>query len=386
MVGFPAAQLLAEAARSHWPLGGLPLGGVALGQLDGPFTSVVPVAGALLLVFLTAATGAALADWRRSRGQLRVVVPFAAVAAVAVGFAAPSPPAADVDGLRVAIVQGGGPRGVPAIQSEAGAATDRHFGASQGILEPLDLVLWPEDVVDVEGPVAATVAGQRLRSLARSLKATLVVGVIEGAGPRRFRNAAIAFAPDGQVAGRYDKVRRVPFGEYIPARRLLSRLADLSRVPRDALAGDGPGLLVTPAGRLGVMISYEVFFADRARAAVRAGGEVLLVPTNAASFTGRQVPAQQIAAVRLRALETRRFVLQAGPTGYSALVDPGGRVLARTDLGAQAVLAGTVGRRNDRTLYVRFGDVPALAFGGALLALAWGVDRHRPVAATVARR
>jgi apolipoprotein N-acyltransferase len=171
-------------------------------------------------------------------------------------------------------------------------------------------------------------------------------------------------------------VRRVPFGEYVPARWLVGRLADLSRVPRDAQPGRGPGLLVTPAGRLGTLISYEVFFADRARAAVQAGASVLLVPTNAASYTSGQVPAMQVAAARLRALETGRAVVQAAPTGYSALVDPAGRVMARGGLGGPAVLQGGVELRSGRTLYARTGDGPLLAGAVVALGSAW-VGAHR---------
>ena len=122
----------------------------------------------------------------------------------------------------------------------------------------------------------------------------------------------------------------MPFGEYIPARSFFARLADVSAVPRDAIAGRGPGVVDTPAGRLGVLISYEVFFQDRGRAAVRAGGRLLLVPTNASSFDDAQVPAHELAVARLRALETGRWVVQAAPTGYSAVVDHRGRVLARS--------------------------------------------------------
>ena len=135
----------------------------------------------------------------------------------------------------------------------------------------------------------------------------------EDVGGRRFRNAAVAWAPDGTRTARYDKAHRVPFGEYVPWRELVGRLADLSAVPRDAVAGHGPGRLDTPVGRLGVVVSYEVFFPARARAAIRSGGSVLLVPTNASSYRTRQVPAQEVAAARLRALETGRAVVQAAP-------------------------------------------------------------------------
>jgi hypothetical protein len=94
-----------------------------------------------------------------------------------------------------------------------------------------------------------------------------------------------------------------------------------------------------------VLISYEVFFAERARAATRAGGRVLLVPTIASSYTTGQVPAQEVAAARLRAIETGRAVVQAVPTGYSALLDRTGEWwhevgwAARPSFGAQSSCA-----------------------------------------------
>jgi apolipoprotein N-acyltransferase len=111
---------------------------------------------------------------------------------------------------------------------------------------------------------------------------------------------------------------------------------------------------------LGVVISYEVFFSDRTRAAVTAGGQVLLVPTNAASYTTEEVPATEVAAARMRALETDRAVLQAAPTGYTAVIRPDGRVVAQGDLGTPEVLTATVPLRTGLTVYVRTGDGPLL--------------------------
>src|SRR5439155_25318632 len=159
-----------------------------------------------------------------------------------------------------------------------------------------------------------------------------VAGVVEDAGPRHFRNAAVVWAPGAGRVSRYDKVHRVPFGEYIPLRSVIEHLADLSLVPDDAVTGHGTGLLraPAPAGRLGAVISYEVFFADRARSAIVAGGQVLLVPTNAASFKTGQVPAQELGAARMRAIETGRDVVQAAPTGYTAAIGAGGAVRVPT--------------------------------------------------------
>jgi apolipoprotein N-acyltransferase len=215
------------------------------------------------------------------------------------------------------------------------------------------------------------------------------VGVVEDIGTDQFRNAAVAWFPTGVIGARYDKVHRVPFGEYVPGRSLIRHVANLSIIPRDAIPGSGPGLMRTPAGPLGVMISYEVFFPARARAAVNAGAQVLLVPTNASSYTTGQVPSQEVAAARLRAWETGRYVVQAAPTGYSAVIDPQGRVLARSRLSPAQVLTAVVRPRTGRTLFVRWGDRWLVLVSLAALVAAWrgppGAVRGRRRGAALSR-
>ncbi|MBV8160410.1 MAG: apolipoprotein N-acyltransferase, partial [Acidimicrobiia bacterium] len=361
----PAALVLAEYARDHFPFGGVPLAGLPLGQVDGPLAPAARLGGQLLVVALIGAVAVAAVAALRRRFVAAAIALLAVVAAVVGGHLAGG--THRTGSLDVAAVQGGGRRGLRAIYSDPTEVFLAQLRASVRVQTPVDLVVWPEDVIDVDrvegSPQSDAVAG-----VARRLDATVIAGIVEDAGPDHFANAALAWAPDGTITARYDKVHRVPYGEYIPFRGLVQHLADLSAVPRDAVAGHGPGVLVTPAGRLGVAISYEVFFADRARIAVRHGAEVMLVPTNASSFSTGQVPAQELAAARLRALETGRWVVQSAPTGYTAVVDPRGHVWAHTDLGRPGVIQRTVERRAGLTLAARLGDaVPALA---ALLAAA----------------
>jgi apolipoprotein N-acyltransferase len=379
LLAFPAALVAAEAVRGHWPLGGLPLAGIALGQAAGPLGPAARLGGHLLLVALVAGAGAAVtgvARWARHRheegtageGRRAPLGPVAGLAAVvavaAAGAAAPLPEAAGT--VAVAAVQGGGVRGLRAVFADPRVPFRAQVEASAGV-GPVDLVVWPEDVVDVEGPLAGSPEEATVADVARRLGATLVAGVVEDAGPGRFRNAAVVWSPDGRMVDRYDKVHRVPFGEYVPLRGLVRHLADLSAVPHDAIPGRGPGVLRTPAGPLGVLVSYEVFFAERARAATRAGGRVLLVPTNASSYTTAQVPTQELAAARLRALETGRAVVQAAPTGFSAVVDADGRMRARSALGDRAVVEQVVTLRRGQTLATRLGDLPLVALAALIL-------------------
>ena len=371
----PGTLVLAEAARGAIPFGGLPMAGLALGQAGSPLAGAARVGGPLLVLALVAVGGVALAEGARRRWA-----PAAIACVVVAGTAMAAHVSPDGGGgppLQAALVQAGGRRGFSAMDGSPAGVLTGHLAASRRIRTPVSLVVWPEDVVDVEGPVEGTREGRELADLARRARATLVAGVVEGAGPERFLNAAVAWAPDGEIVDRFEKVHRVPFGEYVPGRAFFDRLADLSAIPRDAIPGRGPGLLRTPAGDLGVMVSYEVFFADRAREAVRVGGRLLLVPTNAASFSTAQVPAQQLATSRLRAIETGRDLLQAAPTGYSAVVDNRGRVRARSILGRRQVLHTTAELRSSRTLYVRTGDVPVLAIAVGAGAVAWASARRR---------
>ena len=189
-------------------------------------------------------------------------------------------------------------------------------------------MLWPENVIDVEdfatSDELAAVAAEAAR-----LGVPFAVGITEDVPgrPGRITNAQVVVTPDGEVTSRYDKVRRVPFGEYVPLRGLLEALgAPVDQVPTNAIAGTEPAVIDLPDGtRLGVVISWEVFFGGRAREGVKAGGEALLNPTNGASYTGTIVQTQQVASSRLRAIETGRWVVQAAPTGFSEFVTPGRR-------------------------------------------------------------
>lgn len=381
LIALPAAVTLAEWARHTWPLSGLPVSSLALGQAGGPLLPLASFGGPPLVTLAVGATGVLVLGSTVLRGRARL----GALLGLAVVLAGPQllptmlGTASTGRMIEVAAVQGGGPRGLTAARTGPTDVLQRHLAASQQISGEVDLVLWPENVVDVDGTRLAGPAITAVRDLAQTLEAPVVAGVTLDAaaspqdrpGVRRFRNVATVFEPDGTVGPVYDKVVRVPFGEYVPGRPLVERVADLSLIPRDAVAGSGPGVLDTSVGRLGVLISFEGLFPDRARAAVAAGAEALLVPTNASSYVTDDIPGQQVAAARLRAVENGRWVVLAGPTGPSAVVSPDGSVRARSVLEEQAVVTSRIEARGGRTAFVRLGDLPVLLVSLGLLVAVW---------------
>jgi apolipoprotein N-acyltransferase len=287
-----------------------------------------------------------------------------------------------VGAVSAAAVQGGGARGFrksqidPAVVLAAQQAETRVLSEEDHGTAP-DLVLWPEDVVSLPVLLADSPEEAALSALARALHTTLVVGVTETVSSTAFRNEIVAWGPNGTLVARFEKVHRVPFGEYVPDRGFFAHLGNLSAVPLDAIPGHGSGLLDTPAAPLGALVSYEVFYADRGRSSVRAGAQLLIVPTNTSSYATAQVPTQEIAASEIQAVQQGRDLLQAAPTGYSAAITNRGTLLQRSVLGAPQVVLATLQRRVGWTVYVRTGDTPVLVLAAVALLGGWVLAGRR---------
>ena len=366
--------------RWRWPFGGVPLATLAHSQADAPLAATARLGGPLTVVALVAVAGVTLSllAERRWRGALA----GASLIALALALAADAPRGRDTGTLRVAAVQGGGPQRTRAVGTDFAVVMQRHLDATATIDGPVDLIVWPENVVNVDGRFVDSPQLARLAEVARDHQAWFVPGVVEDGEPGEFLNFSVAVSPDGRIVDRYDKVRRVPFGEYVPLRPVFERVAGGILPSKDARAGTGPAVLDTGVGRLGVLISWEIFFEERARDAIGNGGTVLLNPTNGSSYWLTIVQTQQVASSQLRAIETGRWVVQAAPTGFSAFVSPDGEVLARTGVSERAVLTADITTREGRTWALRAGPWPLLALAAVAVAAAvTAARRDRPPAA-----
>jgi apolipoprotein N-acyltransferase len=370
LVALAGSLTLLEWARDHWPLGGLPIGSAALGQVNGPLAGLARVGGPVLLVAAVALAGtglaalgsAAWAAWSARRAPAWRAVLAGAVTiglvAVAAGLAAlvpdGGPPVAVVS---VAIVQGGGRRGLSSLDVPAGRVFAATWHATEPVRRPVDLVVWPEDTVALGGPLVGSVKANQLARLARRLDTTVLAGV---------------------TVGSVEKTHPVPFGEYVPWRAVFSRLANLTAVPKNVVVGHNTGELATPVGRLAILNSFEAFFADRARSGVRAGGELLVVETNTASYATDVIPAAELAASRLQAIAEGRDLVQSATTGYSAVIGPNGAVSGQSHLGDPDLLRADVALRTGTTFYERFGDAPVLIAAALVVALGWAMQLTGP--------
>ena len=378
LVALPLAHALAETFRFSFPFGGVPLASLAISQSASPLVGIVRIGGPLLLTFCVLQIGFALSQLVVAPKMKHLAV-FGAIVALVVCAGIVAPNGSDTGETRtIAAVQGGGPQGTLAINTNPRDVVERHLAATRAITSTnLDMVIWPENVIDV-ADFYDSVERTEIAEQAARLKAPFVVGITEDMNARYFTNAQIVVNEDGTLGDRYDKVRRVPFGEFVPLRGLLETLgAPVDRIPRDALAGSDIAQLQVDDTTVGVVISWEVFFSGRANEGVEAGGSVLVNPTNGSSYTGTILQTQQIASSRLRAIENGRWLVQVSPTGFSAFISPTGEVFDRTGVSEQRVLERTISLRSGRTLYSNLGDLPFIVLMVAVLGSLACIARKR---------
>ena len=382
LVALPLAHALAETFRFSFPFGGVPLASLAISQSASPLVGIVRIGGPLLLTFCVLQIGFALSQLVVAPKMKHIAV-FGAIVVFVVCAGIVAPYGSDTGETRtIAAVQGGGPQGTLAINTNPRDVVERHLAATRAITSTnLDMVIWPENVIDV-ADFYDSVERTEIAEQAARLNAPFVVGITEDMNARYFTNAQIVVNEDGTLGDRYDKVRRVPFGEFVPLRGLLETLgAPVDRIPRDALAGSDIAQLQVDDTTVGVVISWEVFFSGRANEGVEAGGSVLVNPTNGSSYTGTILQTQQIASSRLRAIENGRWLVQVSPTGFSAFISPTGEVFDRTGVSEQRVLERTINLRSGRTLYSNLGDLPFIVLMVAVLGSLAFIARKRRLSA-----
>ncbi|MFY1631936.1 apolipoprotein N-acyltransferase [Solwaraspora sp. WMMB335] len=381
-----------EALRGRTPFGGFPWGRLAFSQGDSPALAVAAVGGAPLVTFVVAAVGGAVAAavWRRWRWGRSLV---AAAGLLAVGVVVPTGgDSAASRRVTVAIVQGNVPRMGLDFNAQRRAVLDNHVAGTlrlarqvaAGEVAAPDLVVWPENASDVD-PLRDGQARARIDEAAAAVGVPILVGaLLHGPQPGEVRNVSLVWRPGtgpdtDQV---YVKRHPVPFAEYVPLRRvarLVSREVD--RVRADFVAGSGPGVLRVGPVLVSGVICFEVAYDGLVRDTVTGGAQVLAVQTNNATFNSAEA-GQQLAMVRVRAVEHGRDALMASTVGISAFVDQNGRVSQPTQFNTAAVVVREMDAETTRTLATQLGIWPEMVlvgFAGAVVAVALWLRRRRAV-------
>lgn len=370
-----------EWGRSSFPFGGFAWVRLGWGQVDGPLLPLAAYGGPALVGCATVSLGVAIASGLSMSGQayrgsrpasnaetsrvhrlasLGVVVAIIGGSLLAGAFQGR---AEDLGRITAAAIQGNVPRLGLEFNAQRRAVLANHVAESQRLADDegsdVDIVIWPENSSDVN-PFRDATANAQIQQAVAAVNAPILVGTIteDEVGER---NTMIVMDPvDGAGEYHYKKFLQ-PFGEYMPWRSFFRIFSDMVDLAGDFKPGDGTGVVhMQPRSggdpvAVGVATCYEVAFDAAGRDAVKNGATILTTPTNNATFGFSDMTYQQLAMSRLRAVELDRAVVVAATSGSSAMINPDGSVIEKTDIFEARHLVANLPLRNTLTFATRYG-------------------------------
>lgn len=359
-------------AGAEWLFGagvlGLPC--VRLGVTQWAFLPVVQSAqlgGILLVSALMVTVNVLLAQGILARRENKLKTGWYFIAAMAVflvnfvfGMAHIAQPL-PVPDVSVAAVQ----YNVSFAQNGGQGRFEKAIGmAHEAAGEKPDIILLPENSV-YGSFMEDAVLRKACVDITRESDGYLFLGVY-GIHGYELRNSVFMVTPEGNVPDVYHKQRMVPFFENGYER------------PFDFVVGENRGVFDTEYGPVGTMICFESLFSDVAADTVGKGAQLLCVFTNDSWFVGDAPLGRHFAQSAVRAVETGRYVVQAGNTGVSAIVTPQGAVSKRLASNTDGIMYADVSFVEEITPYVRAGDW-WIVFGGAVVAILWWTQRKKRI-------
>ena len=232
-------------------------------------------------------------------------------------------------------------------------------------LAPSNLIVWPE------APNGFFENEPEFRSylsrLARTASSPIVVGDIgidaDHSVERGYDlyNSAEFITPDGTFAGRYDKMHLVPFGEYVPYKKLFFFAGALLQDVGLFDPGKQRVVFRTGGHTYGTFICYESVFGDEVRHFQTMGAEVLVNISDDGWYGDTSAAWEHLNMVRMRAIENHRWVLRSTNTGVTASIDPWGRVVLAAPRHIRTSLRAPFRYEHDVTFYAAHGDLFAYA-------------------------
>ena len=282
--------------------------------------------------------------------------------------------------VRVGLVQGNVDQAEKWDPARSGTIfADYLAKTEQAIAGGAQVVIWPEASTPFsleEDPAGA----EAVRAIARTAGVPILVGSnqVQHGEQTKYYNAAFLIGADGRTGGVYRKIHLVPFGEYVPLKKLFFFAAPLVEAVSDFSPGDTGVLLPVNGHRVSTAICYEIVYPNLVHGFVVSGSELLTTITNDAWFGRTSAPYQHFAQASMRAIESGRYLARAANTGISGLVDPYGRIVAQSRIFEPTVIVEQARFLTTTTLYTRFGDIFAYASAiitVALLVLARGPRR-----------
>jgi apolipoprotein N-acyltransferase len=320
---------------------------------------------------------------RRARLALALIITVMVFAFAAMYGARPSPPlkSTAVNSVVIVAIQPNVPMEMADELKEMKSLLDRHLALSSASIKELDssaafdvsvralprLVIWPESPMNFSYSRDADLRSV-LATSARTNRASVLLNSLEPAPNNGSHNSAIQVNEEGRIVAQYDKIRLMPFGEYVPLPRWLPGASSVRGIVGDFTPGSSYTLMPLGAFRVGVFICIEAAHPAIARTFTKEGADVLINISNDGYLGPTPVMRQHLSNAVFRAVENSRPLVRVTNSGISAYIDANGWVWDQTPAFAPATRTWTIATENaGTTFYTRHGDI--FVYACALISL-----------------
>lgn len=350
---FAAIFTLIELLRMKFPFGGFGWGRVGFTQVEA-LNHIYPIIGIAGISFLVALISAFI-----SRINLRQSLGITVLLLLPIFNNAITYDSS----LKVLAVQGGVDNLGLDFSDRAMSVFNRHVQSTLANRTEIDLVIWPENSVDID-PVKNVTAASAISKLIEEIEAPLLIGAVaqNEAGPE---NVSILYGVDGIIESKYQKQDLAPFGEYIPLRSIAERIAPEAKRVRDFQPGRSWVFHDIAGHRFASVICFEVLDDDLIRNAGR-NSEFLVAQTNNATFGRSPQARQQLQITRARAAELGKDVAVVSTTGFTAKITAAGELESRLEQFTPGALEMSIGTRESNSLASRLSTGFWIAFCGLI--------------------
>lgn len=331
-----------------------------------------------LIVMVNAALGFVLLRRRASA----IAISFSVIVFVGLVLAATSSPlksthliSLDDAAAIVIAIQPNVPMDLITSADDMKLLTDRHFEMSESALRELQnntrprLVIWPESPMNFTYGTDPQLR-ERLAEFAKANHTSLLLNSQEVAPNNGIYNSAMLINEEGKLVAQYDKIRLLPFGEYVPLPRWFPGAGLIGAIVGDFTPGTAYRLMPVGELKAGVFICIESAYPAIARTFTHEGADVLINISNDGYLGPTAVRRQHLANAIFRSVENDRPVLRVTNTGITALITPEGHALGATPSFEQAVGVWPTWKSDGQTFYTRHGELfVAICAGLSLIML-----------------
>ncbi len=380
----PSVWILLEYTRSHLILGGFPWALLGYSQYQNlPMIQIADITGVWGVSWLVMFINVAIYSGVRCQGSgvrkriSSLLFPILlAVVVMSYGFYKLSCPLSPVTSnlIKISVIQGNIPQDLKWDAQAAQSIVVTYLNLSEkALLDKTDILIWPEaswPYLEDENDDSFVL----LKEFTREEKIPLLVGAVTK-NENNYHNGALLFSKEGKLITRYDKLHLVPFGEYIPLRKMFPFLDTVVPIG-DFSPGKEYSLIPLPVTfetrdprpetriSAGVLICFEDIFPELARQFRLKGADLLVNITNDGWFGRTQAPYQHFSASVFRAVENRLSLVRSANTGVSGFISPTGKItgVVADKKGRETFTPGLLTRQVELnfttglTFYSRFGD------------------------------